>query len=454
MKSQGKLLLVDDNPLMLEALVETFSYDYDYVASASGDQALSELAAHTDFDAIVLDIRMEGTDGLQVADRIVASNADIPIIFFTGYAGDYNEDELQEKYHPFAYITKNEKPERLIREVAQAVRYHRFSGEGAEMVRLARKEYDLVGHSEQMQQVYRTIEKVGPTMSKVVILGPTGTGKELVARALYRRSERAGQRLAIFNCNHKAPDLVEAELFGHVRGAFTGAVADRVGVFEYADRGTVFLDEVGDLDVTTQGKLLRVLETGEIQRIGAPDVRKVDVRLLCATHHDLKRLVEDGRFREDLYYRLDGVTIHMPALCERRGDIPDLIDYFAERHANKTGRGLKIFDQEARNALIQFDWPGNVRQLMDAVQSLIDVTPSHYITRTQVEAYLGLQGVDGNGPDGGSRRTGLSSKLQEYKRTLIVQALDRYNNNMSAAARDLDVDPSNFRKLCKELGLK
>jgi len=447
MPTQGTVLLVDDDPLVLEVLMETFCDDYEVIAAASGADALDALRRHGQVDAVVLDIRMEGIDGLQAALQIKEIRPDIPIVFHTGYPGDYSEQDVQNKYQPFDYVGKNERPIRLERAVKNAVEFHRLTRNRDELVEKALHNFGMVGRSVPMQVVYRMIAKVGPSNSKVKILGATGTGKELVARAIHSQSSRADRRLVIFNCSHKPQDLVESELFGHLKGSFTGAVEDRVGMFEYADGGTLFLDEIGDLDITTQVKLLRVLETGEMSRIGSPEVIKVDVRLICATHCDLLAMVERGLFREDLFYRLKGVTISLPPLKDRREDIPELIDYFVERHCARNQHGLKLFQPEARQLLIEYDWPGNVRQLADAVQSLVDLTPSFLVSKADVERYLNFTGWSpgGNGA--------FKDRIREFKRTLIIEALDRSNRNISAAAKSLSLDPSNFRKLAKALDL-
>jgi two-component system nitrogen regulation response regulator NtrX len=445
MEKSGKILLVDDDPLVLEALQHTFEDDYDVVAVSSGAEALEIFASDAGVETVVLDIKMARLDGLKTASKLKEINAGIPIIFHTGYPGDYSEDDIEQGHQPFDYVGKNERPARLRRAVKNAVSFYRLKTGHIDLSKLARDEFSMVGNSRAMLEVYQTIEKIGPTDNKVMILGPTGTGKELVARAIHRRSRRADKQLAVFNCNHKAPDLVESELFGHLKGSFTGAVADRIGMFEYADMGTVFLDEIGDLDITTQAKILRVLETGEMQRIGSPEIVQVDVRLICATHHDLLARIAEQAFREDLYYRLKGVTISLPPLKDRREDIPDLIDFFTRRYCRKIGSGLKIFEPTARDYLIEFDWPGNVRQLLDTIQSLIDLTPSYYITKRDVAGYLVLaeNPVDGDGT--------LAAQMREFKRTLILKSLDRHGKNISAAARELSLDPSNLRKIIKDL---
>ncbi|UCG61123.1 MAG: sigma-54-dependent Fis family transcriptional regulator [Candidatus Zixiibacteriota bacterium] len=445
MEKLGKILVVDDDPLVLEALHQAFMDEYEVVSASSGFQAIDIVSSDPAVETIVLDIKMAKMDGLKTASKLKQLNPEIPIIFHTGYPGDYSEDEIEKGHAPFDYVGKNERPARLTRAVKNAVSFYRLKRSHSDLATLAREQYGLVGKSRAMLDVYQTIEKIGPTANKVMILGQTGTGKELVARAIHKRSLRANKTLAIFNCNHKAPDLVESELFGHLKGSFTGAVADRIGMFEYADHGTVFLDEIGDLDITTQAKILRVLETGEMQRIGSPETIKVDVRLICATHHDLTERIAEKRFREDLYYRLKGVTITLPPLRDRREDIPELIDFFSRRYCAKIGCGLKIFEPEARDYMIEFEWPGNVRQLLDTVQSLIDLSPSYYITRQEVASYLVLteNPADGDGS--------FAQRLREFKRTLILKSLDRNANNVSAAARELSLDPSNLRKIIKDL---
>ncbi len=448
MTKSGHILIVDDDEMVLEAMYESFIDTYDVTLASSGEAAIKHVVNNPDFDAVILDIRMARMDGLETASRLKEIVTTTPIIFHTGYPGDYSEQEVEQEYQPFDYVGKNERPERLHRAVRNAVAFHRLKNSRTDLIKFARTEYGLVGSSQSMQNVYQTIEKIGPTDSKVMILGSTGSGKELVARALHKRSSRRDKTLAIISCNRKSPDLVESELFGHLRGSFTGAITDRVGMFEYAHGGTLFLDEIGDLDITTQAKTLRVLENGEMHRIGSPEIIRVDVRLICATHHDLQAMVETGTFREDLYYRLKGIIIQLERLKDRREDIPELLDYFAERCCMKRASGLKVFEPAARDLLIEYDWPGNVRQLMDTIQSLIYLTPSYYITRQEVADYLKYRNAESNGD------SSLSGKVRDYKRTVILQALDHHGYKVSAAARELRVDPSNLHKLMKDLEIQ
>ncbi|RKX30076.1 MAG: hypothetical protein DRP47_00100 [Candidatus Zixiibacteriota bacterium] len=438
-------MIVDDDPMVLEAMHESFADDYEVHLVSSGQEAIADLMKNRNFDAIILDIRMAEMDGLATASQLKKIDSQVPIIFHTGYPGDYSENKIEQDYQPFDYVGKNERPVRLQRAVKNAVIFHQLKKNQTDLIQLARTHYGMVGSSSLMQEVYQIIEKIGPTNSKVMILGPTGTGKELVARAIHKRSHRFDKPLAIFNCNHKAADLVESELFGHLRGSFTGAVADRQGMFEYANGGTVFLDEIGDLDITTQAKILRVIETGEMQRIGSPEVLRVDVRLICATHHNLEKAVQQNLFREDLYFRLKGVVIELPPLKNRREDIPELLDYFVERCCELGSTGLKVFEPAARDFLIEFDWPGNVRQLLDTAQSLIYLSPSYYITIQEVKDYLGV------GPDRRKQEGSLSERVREFKKLTLIQILDRNHQNVRASARELGVDSSNLRKLIKDL---
>jgi two-component system, NtrC family, nitrogen regulation response regulator NtrX len=447
MNKNGKILIVDDDPLNLEALHQMFIDDYEVLLADSGPRGLEMLDENPGINAIVLDIRMARMDGLETARHIGERFPDMPVIFHTGYPGQYSESTIQKEYKPFDYVGKNERSIRLTRAVENAVILHKLKSNPTDLARHAREQYGLVGHSPLMLEVYRTIEQIAPTPNKVMILGATGTGKELVARAIHRRSARKDREIVPFSCTHKSQELVESELFGHLKGAFTGAIADRPGIFEYADKGTVFLDEIGDLDLNTQGKLLRVLEVGQMQRVGSPEIVHVDVRLICATNRDLAQLVAEGKFRDDLYYRLKGVVIHLPKLSERRQDIPELIDYFIEGYCSRADRAVKVFDQEARDLLLEYDWQGNVRQLQDTVHTLIDLTPSYFITRKDVEKTLRYEATMHNNGDG------FSNMVDEYKRLVLIRALDRFNGNVSAAARELQLDPSNMRKQLKNLDI-
>ena len=443
---RAKILVVDDDPLVLDALHQTFLDTYDVILAASGVDALDQITHHADLAAIILDIRMAKMDGFETARRIRELPMDAPIIFHTGYPGEYSSKQIEAE-KPYDYVGKNEDPSRLQHAVRTAVRSSLFRIHTDKLIEYAESSFGMVGKSLPMLEVYRQIDEVGPKDKKVMILGATGTGKELVAKAIHQCSPRAEHRIAFFSCSYKATDMVEDELFGHVKGGYTGAVADRMGVFQYADGGTVFLDEIGELDLNTQTKLLRVLESGEIMRIGSPDVLRVNVRVICATNADLQAMVNAGRFRPDLYYRLKGIVIHLPPLKERREDIPGLIDFFTTKYCEESNIEPKYFEQSARELLIEYDWPGNVRDLKETVESLIASTPSYFIARPDVEKRLNFGGID-HAPE-----VSFDDQVRDFKRILIVKSLDRHAGNISKVAREFGKDPANFRKQIESLGI-
>lgn len=438
-----QILIVDDDQSALTALDGLLSEYYNILLASSGEEAIKLTKNNDDIATIVMDIKMPGMNGIEAAREIRNIAPSIPVIFHTGYPGNYDEDDIDESEKPFDYIQKAGPISRLTRSIRNAVDTYQTKNNVKDLLSQAEENYGIIGQSEAIQKILILIHKISVIDTKVMITGETGTGKELIARAIHLRSNRSNKRLAILNCNHKAPDLIESELFGHAKGAFTGAVNDRTGLFEYANKGTVFLDEIGDLDITTQAKLLRVLETGEYQVIGAPEIKKTDVRIICATHRNLERMIKEDKFREDLYYRLKGIKIELPPLRERFEDIPLLINKFTDRFISDHKLFPKFFDQNAIDVLISYSWPGNIRQLMDTVESLIITTDSDIIFKDDVEDYLGL--IKDSENNGGS--FSLARRVKNFRRTIIIQTLHESNNNVSAAARTLGVDRANLRKM-------
>jgi two-component system, NtrC family, nitrogen regulation response regulator NtrX len=443
----SKILLVDDDPRVLASLVDLFKNDYEILSAPCGQDAITMAEKHADIATVVMDIKMEGIDGRTAARKIREIRPNTAIIFHTGYPGEYEEREIERDDKPFDYIVKGRSALQLMRSVRNGVAaFNVKSGQGLGSGTDA-PNFGLIGRSAAMGKVLHDISKVASSDNKVMILGESGTGKELVAKAIHSESPRRDKPRAVLHCNHKSPDLVEAELFGHQRGAFTGAIDNRQGLFEYGDGGTVFLDEIGELDITTQAKLLRVLESGEYSRIGDPEIRKTDIRLLCATHKNLETMVKEGTFRQDLYYRLRGVQIRLPALRERKEDIPELVEYFAAKYSDSNGRPTRVLDQSAVDALVRHDWPGNVRDLKEAVEALLLMTDSDLIIADDVQAYL-----ESNDetfvrvPDA----DGLTAKVEAYKRALVIQALRKTNGNISAAATILRMDKANLGKYIRE----
>ncbi|HDS00699.1 MAG TPA: sigma-54-dependent Fis family transcriptional regulator, partial [candidate division Zixibacteria bacterium] len=301
---RSKILLVDDDRSVLEMLDELFSDDYTTILASSGPEAIQKARENLDVACALMDIKMPDMDGIEANREIKRFLPDLPVIFHTGYPGDYLEDEIEATEKPFDYVLKGDSIPRLTRSVKHAVESHQLKHDNRRLTRYAEHNFGIVGKSKKMGEIYELIRKLSNCVASAVVLGETGTGKELVSKAIHFNSERRDKNFGILNCNHKNSDLVESDLFGHKKGAFTDAKDDRIGLFESANGGTVFLDDIGDLALETQNKLLRVLDTGEFYRMGDSKLRKCDVRVICATHRDLDKMVEKGDFRRDLYYRL------------------------------------------------------------------------------------------------------------------------------------------------------
>lgn len=442
------ILVVDDNIDVLESLRDVLGHRYDVTTASSGQEAIVALEQKQTFSAVIMDIKMAGRDGISTAREIRRVQPDLPIIFHTGYPGEYHQEELDVTESPYDFVLKSEPIPRLLRAVKNAVeicrlRVSRSGGGVANGLDLG-----MIGTSKVMNEVFARVRLAAVSSSKVMILGETGTGKELVARAIHNRSPVSTARFAILNCNHKSPDLVESELFGHLKGSFTSASGDRQGLFEYADGGTVFLDEIGDLDITTQAKLLRVLDTGEYSPIGTNELSKCSVRLVCATHRDLEKLVQEGRFRQDLFYRLKGVKIELPPLRQRKEDIPLLAENFIERMTVGVARGPKLLDPSALDALVEYNWPGNVRQLLETIDSLVTLTVSDVIFGDDVTAALDVKQADTQRTD-----ASFATQVRDFEKSLIIKTLARFDQNVSRAAAHLGLDRANLARKIKSLGL-
>jgi len=444
-----RVLLVDDDPHVLSVLVELFNDDYALLSAQSGAEAIERVQGDSDVAVAVLDIKMAEMNGITTARQIREIDSSIRVIFHTGYPGEYDEDEIDQAETPFDYVVKGRSSTRLMRSVRNAYESHLMDHKPGDLVREAERNYGLIGASSAMQEIYRLIGKVARANTKVMILGETGTGKEVVARAIHANSKRRDNKFGIVNCNHKSTELVEAELFGYKKGAFTGAASDRQGLFSVATGGTVFLDEIGDLSSTTQMALLRVLETGECRQMGPEgEDYRTDVRVLCATHRNLEELVEDNTFREDLYYRLRGAVMSLPPLRHRREDIPILVERFRDQITLEQGLPFTVLDSDALGLLINHDWPGNVRQLRDTVESLIVLADSELISADEVARFLG-------NTEGPARRSkgGLSSRMKEVEKALILEALVESNYSISDAAMLLDVERSTLSRKIKGHGI-
>jgi DNA-binding NtrC family response regulator len=376
---QQHLLLVDDESAFREIIAERLSEQGFHVEQAgTGEEAVARLNDFA-FDILVTDLRLPGVDGRQVLDDAFARYPDIIAIVITGY-GTVREAVEVTRRGAEGFISKPFQFEELLYELNVAVEKRRLRSENAYLRAQLHDRFKLdgmIGRTQVMAHLQELLQTVAATASTVLVTGETGTGKELAARAIHDVSPRAAQRFVAINCSAIPETLLEAELFGHVRGAFTGAIANRQGRLEQAHRGTLFLDEVGTMSPALQARLLRVLQSREFERVGDSQTIKVDVRVIAATNSDLRKMVEDGTFREDLFYRLNVIPVHVPALRERRSDVPLLAQHFLDRLAKGASppRGRVTLAQDAQQALMAFGWPGNVRQLENVMERTFALSP-------------------------------------------------------------------------------
>ena len=375
MAEPARILVVDDDGASRALMVQILAEDgHTVIACADGAEAMEQLGHAPEFDVVVSDIRMVDVDGLEVLDWVRKHAPETPVLLVTAFGNvDGAVDAIRRG--AYDYISKPYDVNAIKLVVDRALRHRRLATENRRLKREIREKYALanvVGRSECMLQVYKTAARVALTDATVLVVGESGTGKELVARAIHASSARAAGPFIAVDCGAIAEGVLESELFGHARGSFTGATGTRRGLFEEATGGTLFLDEIGDIGTRIQGQLLRVLQEGEIRRVGESAPVKVDTRVVAATNKDLGEAVKAGRFREDLFYRLNVVAIRIPPLRERREDIPLLAEHFAARHAGERGASLTT---DAREALLLWDWPGNVRELENAVARALALNP-------------------------------------------------------------------------------
>jgi two-component system nitrogen regulation response regulator NtrX len=368
----SKILIIEDEAAIRRVLSKILSEENDtYIVEDAEDGVVGlEKIKNNDYDLVLCDIKMPKMDGVEVLEAVKKIKPEIPMVMISGH-GDMETAIQTMRLGAFDYISKPPDLNRLLNTVRNALDRKQLVVENKILKKKVSKNYEMIGESEPINRIKLMIDKVAQTEARVLITGPNGTGKELVAHQLHEKSQRASFPLIEVNCAAIPSELIESELFGHVKGAFTSAVKDRAGKFEAADKGTIFLDEIGDMSLSAQAKVLRALQENMITRVGADKDIKVDVRVVAATNKDLKKEIAEGRFREDLYHRLAVILINVPSLNERREDIPLLISHFAEKIASEQGNSVKHFSKEAIQLLQEYDWTGNIRELRNVVERLI-----------------------------------------------------------------------------------
>ena len=368
----SKILVIEDESAIRRVLVKILAEESDSYNVLEAEDGLAgiETIKKEDFDLVLCDIKMPKMDGVEVLEAAKKIKPEIPFIMISGH-GDLDTAVNTMRLGAFDYISKPPDLNRLLTTVRNALDKKELVAENKILKKKVSKNYEMIGESEEIGTIKEMIEKVAPTDARVLITGSNGTGKELVAHWLHQKSPRSSAPFIEVNCAAIPSELIESELFGHVKGAFTSAVKDRAGKFEAANKGTIFLDEIGDMSLSAQAKVLRALQENKISRVGSDKDIKVDVRVLAATNKDLKKEIEDGKFREDLYHRLAVILIKVPALNDRRDDIPLLIDYFSKKISEEQGTTEKNFSKKAIDMLKSYDWTGNIRELRNVVERLI-----------------------------------------------------------------------------------
>src|SRR5438876_68888 len=446
-----RILIVDDDPGTLASLSRAFALEgYTALTAGSAARGLERLQEEP-VDAILSDVVMPEMDGLEFLARVKERSPDVPVILMSGQA-TLDTAVKATRLGALDFVEKPIGLERLLLTLRNALRLDRLQRENKELQKYWRDELALIGESRQMAALRAVVERAAPADVPILILGENGTGKELVARAVHDLSPRREQPFVKMNCAAVPAELVESELFGHEKGAFSGAVAQRRGRFEQADGGTLFLDEIGDMAAPMQAKLLRVLQDGEITRVGGAGEIRVDVRVISATNHDLDGLVDAGRFREDLYYRISTLTVRTPPLREHAGDVPALAAHFVEAACRRNHWKPRRLSAEALEVLSQQPWKGNVRELRNVVERLLILSDADPIGAAEVRAALPAAGPASRptpAPPSGSLR----DLTDAYEREVIRERLRLSGGHVTNAARSLGLERSHLYKKCKQLGI-
>ena len=449
MPQKAQLLIVDDEANTLASLSRAFRLaGHEAVVCDSAAKAL-ELAKARAFDLILSDVVMPGKDGLTLLEDLKSQGVMTPVVMMSGQA----HIEMAVRATRLGALDFLEKPiatEKLLLTVDNALRLQRLESENRQLRERLGK-HEIVWNGEAMRRIMAQVERVAASETRVCILGETGTGKELVARTLHERSSRASGPFITLNCAAVPAELIESELFGHEKGSFTGAAGRHVGKFEQAERGTIFLDEIGDMPLHMQAKLLRVLEESEVERIGGEKPVRIDVRVLVATHRDLEQLVKENKFRQDLFHRIYVFPVSLPPLRDRREDIPSLVEHFAAQVSAQNGWKPVPFTAEALAVLQAHSWPGNVRELRNMVERLMLLASDGKVDLGTVRLAL-PQGSSSTGsaiPESGS----LAERVQDFEREILLAELKRNHYNVTSAAKALHLERSHFYKKAEQLGV-
>ncbi|MBV8482439.1 MAG: sigma-54-dependent Fis family transcriptional regulator [Verrucomicrobia bacterium] len=447
----GTILIVDDEKHTREGLRQSLEEEFDVYTAGNIDEALNVLDADR-IDLVLTDLRLGGEDGMALIEKVLQRARPPICILMTAYGSIATAVEAMRK-GAYDFVTKPINLDELGMKIRRAINGQRLEQENQELKQQVDQRFgleNLIGESPAMHRILETIRQVAPTRATVLILGESGTGKELIARAIHNLSNRNKTRFIAFNCSAFSPQLVESELFGHEKGAFTGASERRIGRIEQAAGGTLFLDEIGEIDGNVQVKLLRALDPGVFERVGGNQTIKTDIRLIAATNRDLARLVSEKKFREDLYYRLNVVQIRVPPLRERKEDIPLLANAFLKEISQRDNKTFRPLSPEAMEALLRYDWPGNIRELKGAIDSGVTLAIGPQVTLPDL--LLTISEARFSGSAGIDEKAG-QMNLHNNEMRLILRALEETRGNRTEAAKKLGISRRTLHRRLKELNL-
>jgi two-component system nitrogen regulation response regulator NtrX len=447
-----RILVVDDEAEIRRSVRMILEYEgYEVMEASSGPDGVA-LAERESPDLVFLDIKMPGMDGLDALQRIKSGNESIPVVIISGH-GTVSTAVEATKAGAFDFIEKPLASERVLLTIRNALDRTRLADENRSLKRAAEVRHQMVGESTSLRQVWDAVKRAAPTNATVLLLGESGVGKELVARSIHRNSLRSRERFVQVNCAAIPEELIESELFGHEKGSFTGATEKQIGKFEQADRGTIFLDEVGDMSAKTQAKVLRVLQEGEVERLGSARTIKVDVRVIAATNKDLEQEIEKGNFREDLYFRLSVIPIRVPPLRDRREDIPALVKHFADLFSRDNNRRAPEFTRDALSYLQKARWKGNVRELKNTVERLMIMSPGPKIDEEDLREVVRIEARPATAENDKERPGTLREFKESAERAFLVGKLRENNWNISKTAEVIGTPRSNLYKKLEQYGI-
>lgn len=442
----AKILVVDDEKNILNTMKAILQDEGHVVYTVQNGKDALQFVKSNECDVVFLDVWLPDIDGMEVLQQIKQLQNDIAVIMISGH-GSIDIAVKSTRLGAFDFLEKPPSMERVITSLNNAIEQIQLKRENVMLKKNITMEDEMIGNSSPMQEVKRIIDTAAATNARVFITGENGTGKELVARAIYRKSKRSDKPFIKVNCAAIPDELIESELFGHEKGSFTGALARRLGKFELADKGTIFLDEICDMSQSAQAKVLRVLQEQQFERVGGNDVITVDVRVIAATNVDVKEAIEQGRFREDLYYRLNVIPIYVPPLSERKDDIPLLVDYFLEKFAREHGLGVKQMSDSAMHFMANYAWPGNVRELKNVIERLTIMVPSEVIELDDIKKHIESYDYEDTIVKNSSS---LKKAREQFEKEYIIKALKQFDKNVSATAKSLGIERTNLHRKIRQ----